>query len=122
MRLDKETFKELLITAGLPAIAVIAAFWIAARYVKPAPPDTFVMTTGADGGAYHLFAQRYRDILARERITIQLKPSAGSIENLQRLQDGKSQVEAGLVQAGVVSGDPPAGLRSLGAMYYELLI
>jgi TRAP transporter TAXI family solute receptor len=121
MRLDKETFKELLITAGLPAIAVIAAFWIAARYVKPAPPDTFVMTTGADGGAYHLFAQRYRDILARQRITIQLKPSAGSIENLQRLQDGKSQVEAGLVQAGVVSGDPPAGLRSLGAVYYEPL-
>jgi len=121
MRLDKETFKELLITAGLPAIAVIAAFWIAARYVKPAPTDTFVMTTGADGGAYHLFAQRYRDILAREKITIQLKPSAGSIENLQRLQDGKSQVEAGLVQAGVVSGDPPAGLRSLGAVYYEPL-
>jgi len=121
MRLDKETVKELLITAGLPAIAVIAAFWIAARYVKPAPPDTFVMTTGAGGGAYHLFAQRYRDILARERITIQLQPSAGSIENLQRLQDGKSQVEAGLVQAGVVSGEPPAGLRSLGAMYYEPL-
>ena len=121
MRLDKETVKELLITAGLPAIAVIAAFWIAARYVKPAPPNTFAMTTGADGGAYHLFAQRYRDILARERIAIQLKPSAGSIENLQRLQDGKSQAEAGLVQAGVVSGEPPAGLRSLGAMYYEPL-
>ena len=121
MRLDKETVKELLITAGLPAIAVIAAFWIAARYVKPAPPNTFAMTTGADGGAYHLFAQRYRDILARERIAIQLKPSAGSIENLQRLQDGKSQAEAGLVQAGVVSGEPPAGLRSLGAMYFEPL-
>ncbi len=121
MRLDKETFKDLLITAGLPIIAVIAAFWIAARFVKPAPPDTIVMTTGAGGGAYHLFAQRYRDILARERITIQLKPSAGSIENLQRLQDGKSQVDVGLVQAGVVSGEPPAGLRSLGAMYYEPL-
>jgi len=121
MRLDKEAVKDLLITAGLPIIAVIAAFWIAARYVKPAPPDTFVMTTGAGGGAYHLFAQRYRDILARERITIQLQPSAGSIENLQRLQDSKSQVDVGLVQAGVVSGESPAGLRSLGAMYYEPL-
>ena len=121
MRLDKESFKELLITAGLPAVAVIAAFWIAARYVKPAPADTFVMTTGADGGAYHLFAQRYRDIAARERITIQLKPSAGSIENLKRLQDKNSGVEVGLVQGGVVSGEPPAALRSLGAMYYEPL-
>lgn len=121
MRVEREIIKERLITLGLPLVAVIGAFWIAARYVKPAPADSFVMTTGADGGAYHLFAQRYRDILARERITIHLKPSAGSLENLERLRDNGSRVEVGLVQAGVASGAPPPGLRSLGAMYYEPL-
>ena len=121
MQFDKDAVKDLLVTVLLPLLAVIAAFWFAARFVKPAPPDNFVMTTGADGGAYHLFAQRYRDILKRENVTITLKPSAGSIENLQRLQDGNSPFEVGLIQAGVVSGDPPAGLRSLGAMYYEPL-
>ena len=81
-RFDGETFKDLFIAVGLPVILVLAAFWFAARYIKPAPPSNFVMTTGADGGAYHLFAQRYRDILAREKITIALKPSAGATENL----------------------------------------
>jgi len=121
MHFNKDAVKDLIITVGLPLLAVIAAFWIAARFVKPAPPDHFVMTTGADGGAYHLFAQRYRDIVKREDITITLKPSAGSIENLQRLQDINTEYEVGLIQAGVVDGDAPADLRSLGAVYYEPL-
>jgi TRAP transporter TAXI family solute receptor len=121
MQFDKDAFKDLLYTVGLPACAVIIAFWFAARFVKPAPPDGFVMTTGADGGAYHLFAQRYRTILAREKITVTLKPSAGSIENLHRLQDAKTDVDVGLVQAGVIVGEPPAGLRSLGSVTYEPL-
>jgi TRAP transporter TAXI family solute receptor len=121
MKLDKEKLKDHFITVGLPAIAVIAAFWFAARYVQPAPPHSFVMTTGADGGAYHLFAQRYRDILAREKIAITLKPSAGAMENLQRLQDAKSDIQVGFVQAGTTTGEPAAGLRSLGAVYYEPL-
>ena len=82
MRFDKDAIKDLLLVIVLPALLVIAVFWIAARYVQPAPPNAFVMTTGAAGGAYQLFAQRYRDILAREKITITLKPSAGAVENL----------------------------------------
>ena len=121
LRFDKEAFKDLLITIGLPALAVIAAFWFAARFVKPAPPHAFVMTTGPDGGAYNLVAERYRDILKREKITITLRPSAGSIENLKRLQDTQSGVEVGLIQAGTISGELTAGLRSLGAVYFEPL-
>ena len=118
---DAEALKDLLITVALPLLAIIATVWFAARFVQPAPANTFVMTTGPDGGAYHLYAQRYRAHLARENISITLKPSAGSIENLQRLQSGGSDVEVGLVQAGLGSGDAAAGLRSLGAVYYEPL-
>ena len=117
----KEAVKDIFFIVALPLLAVIAAFWFAARFIKPAPPNTFVMTTGADGGAYHLFANRYRAILAREKINIALKPSAGSLENLQRLQDAQSEFEVGLIQAGMVGGEPPAGLRSLGSVYYEPL-
>jgi TRAP transporter TAXI family solute receptor len=120
-RFDKSALKDLVALIGLPLLAVIAAFWLAARFVQPAPPQHFVMATGPDGGAYHLFAQRYRDIVKRENITITLKPSAGSIENLQRLQDDKSEFAVALIQAGVVSGAAPAALRSLGAVYYEPL-
>lgn len=120
-RFDREAVKDFCFIVLLPLLALSAAFWLAARYVKPAPPDRFVMTTGADGGAYHLFALRYRDILAREKITVTLKPSAGSLENLKRLLDGNAGVEAGLVQAGVASAEAVPGLRSLGAVYFEPL-
>ena len=51
MRFDKDAIKDLLLVIVLPALLVIAVFWIAARYVQPAPPNAFVMTTGAAGGA-----------------------------------------------------------------------
>jgi len=121
MQFDKDALKDLLFLVVLPLLALIATYWIAVRYVKPAPPDNFVMTTGAPGGAYDLFAQRYRDILRREGITITLKPSAGSIENLQRLKDPNLHIDVGLVQGGLVEGTPPEGLTSLGTVYYEPL-
>lgn len=121
MQFDRDAVKDLLFIVGLPLLAIVAAFWFASRYIKPAPPDSFVMSTGADGGAYHLFAQRYQKILAREKISMVLKPSAGSVENLQRLQAPNSDIEAALVQGGIITGETPAGLRSLGSVSYEPL-
>ncbi len=102
-------------------LVVLVAFWIASRYIRPAPPDTFVLSTGAPGGAYHLFAERYRDILARDGITVELRPSAGSLENLERLRDSSSGVDAALVQGGVSEPQKDLGLLSLGSIYYEPL-
>jgi TRAP transporter TAXI family solute receptor len=120
-RLDTGALMDLLVTVGPALVLVVVAFWVAAKFVKPAPPDSFVMTTGAEGGAYHLVAQKYRDILARNGITVELRPSAGSIDNLKRLTDPASGVHAGLVQGGLAPADGKSGLLSLGAVYYEPL-
>lgn len=69
------------------------------RFVLPAPPETLVMTTGTEGGAYSTFGERYRQILAREKIHLELIPSSGSVENLRRLGDNSFRVDAGFVQA-----------------------
>lgn len=119
--IDRAALKDAAIVVLPVALLVIGAFWLASRYVKPAPPDTFVMATGAEGGAYHLFGQRYRDILAREGVRVELKTSAGSIENLALLADPYSAVEAAFVQGGVASSENIAGLVSLGSVYYEPL-
>lgn len=119
--IDKAALKE---TAAvvLPGILIIlAAFWVASRYIRPAPPDSFVMSTGAPGGAYHLYAERYRDILARDGVSVELKPSAGSTENLARLRDPASGVDVALIQGGIAGQESTAGLHSLGSLYYEPL-
>lgn len=113
--------KELLVV-GLPAaVLVVALFWAASLFVQPAPPKSIVMTTGSESGAYHGYAQRYRDILARHGITLELRTSSGSLENLQRLKDGKSGTMVGFIQGGSVTAAEDDGLLSLGSMYYEPL-
>ena len=86
---------------GLPALAiVVAAFWAAYQFVQPAPPDSFVMATGREDGAYHAVGLRYKEILARHGITVKLRPTAGAVENISLLADDHSDVEVGMVQAG----------------------
>lgn len=119
--IDKAALKETAAVVIPGILVILAAFWLASRYIRPAPPNSFVMSTGATGGAYHLFAERYRDALARDGITIELKPSAGSSENLARLRDPNSGVDAALIQSGIAGSDATAGLHSLGSVYYEPL-
>ncbi len=104
-------------------ILAIAA-WAIGRYLSPAPPKTVSMSTGAAGGAYHAYGEQYAKALAAQGIQLKLMPSTGSIENLQRLNDGQASV--GLVQSGLGTAstdteddDDTTPLRSLGIVSYE---
>ena len=84
-------------------------------------PDTLVMITGMEGGSYSVFGQRYREILAREKVRLELLPSSGSVENLQRLHDKSFRVNAGFVQGGMSSAAEAQNLVSLGGLCYTPL-
>lgn len=119
IRLFHASLRDLALV-GLPLLLLVAAaFWIAYRFVKPAPPDTFVLATGREDGAYHAVGLRYQELLAKQGIKVVLKPSAGSVANLADLADEDSDVEVGFVQAGDGNPDDYPGLVSLGSVYYE---
>jgi TRAP transporter TAXI family solute receptor len=120
-RIRDYSVKELA-TVALPVVLAIgAAFWFTFKFVQPAPPRLVVMSTGAEGGAYHAFALRYKAILARDGVTLELRPSSGAVENLARLRDPKSDVSLALVQGGIGHAADPPVLESLGSVYYEPL-
>lgn len=83
------------------------------------------ITTGGESGAYYQFANRYAAILAKNGITLEVKTSAGSLENLARLKNDEAQI--GFVQGGVVEpkelevedAENDTGLLSLGSVFYE---
>jgi TRAP-type uncharacterized transport system substrate-binding protein len=110
---------------GLPVIIVPVLFLISIamvyHFVLPGPPHTLVMTTGLEGGAYSTFGERYRIILARDKVHLDLLPSSGSVENLKRLGDKSFRVDAGFVQAGMGSTSEAKNLVSLGAICYSPL-
>lgn len=107
----------MLVVAGI-ALATGITFWL----WQPAPPKKVVMSTGAPDGAYQLYASRYRDALARQGVTLELRSSSGAAENLQRLRDPKSDVQIAIVQSGLTQhGEDTSGLVSLGHLFYEPL-
>ena len=118
---ERVALREFVVVATVALAIIAAAFWVAFRYVRPAPPDEFTISTGAESGAYHLNARRYGELLARERIRVRALASTGSPENLTRLLDPDSGVSVAFVQGGM--GDPAKhpGLVTLAALYYEPL-
>ncbi len=121
LRIRSLSLRDLL-AVGLPALLLIAAaFWFASRFIQPAPPGSLVMATGSIEGAYHQYAQRYRDILARKGFDLQLRPSEGSAENLALLEAATDAVDVAFVQGGLGNPGKSPSLVSLGGIYHEPL-
>lgn len=78
------SWRDLALPLGPMVLLTLAAAWAAYHFVRPAPPDTITITTGVEGGRFRTAAERYRQILARNGITLQILPSEGSVENLRR--------------------------------------
>jgi TRAP transporter TAXI family solute receptor len=118
----KIRFDRDLLVIGIPSALVIGgAFALTLLLMRPAPPKEIVMSTGALDGAYHAYAIKYREILAREGVTLNLWVSGGAVENLRRLSDPSDGVDVAFVQGGVTGRDNSGDLQSLGAMYLEPL-
>jgi TRAP transporter TAXI family solute receptor len=117
------SLRDLFATAWWIVLVAGIGFAFAYQFVEPAPPKTIVITTGGESGAYYQFAKRYATILARNGITLEVKASAGSLQNIERLKADEAQIA--FVQGGVVppKADPDAeddsGLLSLGSLFYE---
>lgn len=79
------------------------------------------MATGAEDNGDHMFALRYRDILARDGVTLELRTSAGSQQNVGLLMDEGSDVDVGFLQGGSAYAANAPNLVSLGALYYQPL-
>lgn len=111
-----------LLAVGLPSLLLlVAGFWIAAQFIKPAPPRRVVFASGPEGSSYQQYAARYRQVLERYGITLVERTTAGSTENLKLLLDPKARVDAAFVQGGSAGDTSAMPLRSLGAAYYEPL-
>ena len=73
---------------ALTVWGMIALFCLAALvgtfllFVKAPPPRKIVIATGGKAGAYHQFADRYAAALAKEGLTLEVRATAGSVENL----------------------------------------
>ena len=105
---------------GLAAIvAILTIISLALIYFIPAPPSKVVMATAFKGASFEYYGRKYRQIFARNHIDLELRETAGAVENVKLLQDSKSGVQIAFVTGGVSDGKHAPGLLSLGTAYNQ---
>ena len=99
-------------------ILLYAVLW----FVDSAPPNILTMISGPEGSMFARNAEKYKKILARDGVKLNVIASQGSLENLAHLDDPSFHVDVGFVQGGVLEGMSTDKLVSLGSVFYEPLM
>ena len=68
------SWRDLAVSFGPLVLLVIVAIWVAVRLIQPAPPNTLTISAGPVGSTFWNAAQKYKAILARNRITLNVLP------------------------------------------------
>jgi TRAP-type uncharacterized transport system substrate-binding protein len=107
-------FKTLAAIVGIVGIVSLALI-----HFIPAPPSKVVMATAFKGASFDYYGRQYRDIFARYNVDLELRETAGAVENVKLLQDPKSGVQIGFVTGGVSDAKHAPDVLSLGTVYNQ---
>lgn len=102
-------------------VATVVTIFLIIWWVLPEPPKTLTIATGFPEGLYHQFAKQLQSELAKEKITLRIQNTGGSMDNLSLLSEQNSGVDLAIVQSGV--GDPTQypKLTALAGLFFEPL-
>jgi TRAP-type uncharacterized transport system substrate-binding protein len=100
---------------GLAAlIALGVVIWLALEYFVPSLPTRITIGAGVKGTTFEYFAERYRQRFARAGINLDVRETAGALENLELLKDPSSGVQIGFLTGGISNGENAPNLSSMG--------
>lgn len=102
---------------GLIVFALVVAV-LGATFMRLHPPNTLTMAAGPKNGGYYQIALKYKKILARDDIELEILETAGSSENVSLLENRTAQVA--ILQGGIVTDD--GSIEAIGSILYEPLI
>jgi hypothetical protein len=107
----------------LPVLLFISlVVWVAFSFVRPAPLDTIVIAGGPESSTFRTTAEKYRKLIERNGVKVQILASQGGLDNLQKLADPSSRVDVGFVQGGLTDGVNIENLKSLGSLFTQPLM
>jgi TRAP transporter TAXI family solute receptor len=127
-RVVRETLisvRDLLIAWGPFFVIGIGLLILAYFLLDPMPPRHVVLGTGPENGAYAEFGKRYVEELKRYGISVELRQTVGSRENLVLLRDGKQKLDLAFVQGGASetirtrAEEEQEPVVSLGSLFFE---
>jgi TRAP transporter TAXI family solute receptor len=102
-------------------LCIVGIVWLALGIYFPAPPTKIVIAGSFEGGHFEALALRYKDLLAEAHVEVDVRTTAGSVENLELLSDPRSGVQIAFMQEGITNGEHAPDLLSLGRIDYQVL-
>jgi TRAP-type uncharacterized transport system substrate-binding protein len=79
------------------AVTIVGVVSLILTYSIPAPPSKVTMATAFKGSSFEYYGRQYQEIFARFNIELELRETAGAVENFELLQDPKSGIQIALV-------------------------
>ena len=118
---EKIGLQEKLIIFYLPTVLVIGTLVFVYFFVDPFPPRRISIGCGPKEGADFKYAQAYREYLSKQGIRLDLRNTAGSVENIKLLGEASDGVDVAFVQGIMKSMAKNTELESLGSLFFEPL-
>src|SRR5947199_9847187 len=111
----RRLWKPLVIVLPSAAIVLVVSY-VAYRLVDPLPPRHLAIGAGMAGSGYDNFARQYARLLARHGVELEVRNSAGAVQDLDLLRDAGSGVQAALTTFGFTEPLDADSLYSLGGI------
>ena len=96
-------------------VVLFATLWV----LVPPPPRSIELATGFPTGLYQQFGEKLQSELTKEGISLKLRTTGGTSDNLALLKDANSGVDFAMVQGGVADLSKYPDLISIAGVFYE---
>jgi len=107
-------------TVSIPILLlVVASFYLTSKFIEPSSKKEITIATGSLDGEYYNTALKYKEILEKQKVKVNILTSNGSMENIQLLNDKKADIA--FVQNGIDSLKKQTEIKAIASIYYEPL-
>ncbi len=107
------------LAVGIAFLILVAILFSTLWVLVPPPPRSIELATGFSTGLYQKFGERLQSELAQQGVSMKLRTTGGTGDNLALLADENSGVDFAMVQGGVADLSKYPNLVSIAGVFYE---
>ena len=104
---------------GIAFLILVATLFATLWILVPPPPRSIELATGFPTGLYQQFGEKLQAELAEEGVSLKLRTTGGSSDNLALLANPNSGVDFAMVQGGVADLSKYPNFVSIAGVFYE---
>lgn len=104
----------------LPILFIIfISFYITSNFVQEPVKKELTIAAGLKEGEYYKTALKYKKLLEKQKVKLNIIETTGSLENIELLKN--KIVDLAFMQNGIIKAEKIKNISSLGNIYYEPL-